>query len=271
MVKHKNYTSLFSDPAADPLGSEKAKELILQYDNDFRTQPSAPAINDLMLAVVESFKDEAIGGLATFTMERGEPMLEILTGIRRYGRTTENVGSPLLGEVFAHINDVGKSGIGSLICVDKTHFDIIHQNGVMVLEADWMEEKLSQDKSLKFIVDIKKDDDKVETIAGTQRIVYIPGRLIPFVIGRHLSPREAFLILYPQIKDKNLQKCCESLVNFLWIAATLKSTASKCAIAHKTAGVTNLSFDLALQTYMHESVILRDLPDLEPEVSTDLY
>ena len=102
MVKHKNYTSLFSDPAADPLGSEKAKELILQYDNDFRTQPSAPAINDLMLAVVESFKDEAIGGLATFTMERGEPMLEILTGIRRYGRTPENVGSRLLGEIFAY-------------------------------------------------------------------------------------------------------------------------------------------------------------------------
>ena len=125
-------------------------------------------------------------------MERGEPTLEILTGIRRYGRTTENVGSPLLGEVFAHINDVGKSGIGSLICVDKTHFDIIHQNGVMVLEADWMEEKLSQDTSLKFIVDIKKDDDKVETIAGTRRIVYIPGRLIPFVIGRHLSPRKTF-------------------------------------------------------------------------------
>jgi len=248
MVKHKNYTSLFSDPAADPLGSEKAKQLILQYDNDFRTQPSAPAINDLMLAVVESFKDEAIGGLATFTMERGEPTLEILTGVRLYGRTTENVGSPLLGEVFAYINDVGKTGMGSLVCVDKTHFDIIHQNGVMVLEADWMEEKLSQDKSLKFIVDIKKDDDKVETIAGTRRIVYIPGRLIPFVIGRHLSPREAFLILYPQIKDKNLQKCCESLVNFLRIAATLKSTASKCAIAFKTAGVTNLSFDSALQT-----------------------
>ena len=93
MVKHKNYTSLFSDPASDPLGSESAKQLILQYDYDFRTQPSALATNDLMLAVVESFKDQAIGGLATFTMERREPTLEILTGIRRYGRTTENVGS----------------------------------------------------------------------------------------------------------------------------------------------------------------------------------
>ena len=69
-------------------------------------------------------------------MERGEQTLKILTGIRRYSRTPKNVGSPLLGEVFAYINDVSKLGIDFLVCVDKTHFNIIHKNGVMVLEAD---------------------------------------------------------------------------------------------------------------------------------------
>ena len=99
----------------------------------------------------------------------------------------------------------------------------------------------------------------------------IPRKLILFVIGKHLSPGEAFLILYPQIKDKNLLGCCENLINFLRIAATLKTSAAKYAIVHKTAGVTNMSFDLALQTYMHELVLMWDLPDITPQVSTDLY
>ena len=83
-------------------------------------------------------------------MERGEPTLQILTGFHSYGKTIENVGSPLQGKVFAYLNDVSK-GNGFFICVDKTNFNIIHKNGVMVLEADWMEEKFGKDNSLNVI------------------------------------------------------------------------------------------------------------------------
>ena len=99
-MEHKTYTSLFSNPNEDPMGVKSAKVLLNQYNHDFRVQPKPLINNEMMLIVIENFKDQPVGGLATFTMERGELTLQILTGIRSYGRTPKNVGSPLIGKVF---------------------------------------------------------------------------------------------------------------------------------------------------------------------------
>ena len=105
-------------------------------------------------------------------MERGERTLQILTGFRSYGKMLNKSGSPLQGKFFPYLNDVN-NGNGLLFWVDKPNFNIVHQAGVMELQADWMEEKFGKDDSLKYIKDIKKEDDRVETITCECSTIYI--------------------------------------------------------------------------------------------------
>ena len=88
---HTTYASLFGDPDSNPLGSGNIKPLLTQYNYDFCDDANPLTKMKLLVAVVDNFKDQPIGGVATFTMKRGEPMLQILMGFHSYGKMIKNV------------------------------------------------------------------------------------------------------------------------------------------------------------------------------------
>ena len=48
--------------------------------------------------------------------------------------------------------------------------------------------------------------------------MFIPYQFASLVIGKELTAREAFKVLYPEIADANLEQACMPLLQFLMVA-----------------------------------------------------
>jgi len=75
-----------------------------------------------------------MGGILVFSLEASEPTLHVLVGLRKYGITTSNDGSPLRGKDFAFVDDV-KDGQAALTCFRGEYLEVVSKNRSNVLEV----------------------------------------------------------------------------------------------------------------------------------------
>ena len=70
--------------------------------------------------------------------------------------------------------------------------------------------------------------------------MYIPAVLLPFVLGRDLTPKRALLLLHPIIVSLDLLLECQPLLDFL-IAATTSGKGNEPPITVQTGAGTELT------------------------------
>lgn len=146
--------------------------------------------------------------------------------------TPGNQNSPLRGKDFAFLDDVDGRQT-ALVCFNRQHLEIVAKTGTNVLECNHMEQLLVGDAAIDIeLVPVVKDAAAQKQTVQTRGAMLFPPKLVPFVIGKYLTPRQAYLTLFPIIKDKGLLTECDHLVNFLRVGCT-STTAGPPLVAQK--------------------------------------
>jgi hypothetical protein len=265
MNEHSSYTSLYSDPRENPFGQgETRKPAIQHYIHEWRSDANPMDTATLTIAVVDQFTDHAVGGICIFVNDGdGNPKLEVLLGLRKY---TRNPGSPtslLFNQVFAYLNDV-EEGTGSLIGFDNSMLDMTDEVNVYAL--DHHKSKLIGDESIELFPTIADGAAQCETVK-TRKAMYIPYELVPYVLEKNLSPRQAFMVLHPVMEAAGLLTACKPLVDYLRVAGTLPTVGLAPEVIHDKAGRAIIA-ERGLLLFMKNQVLLRDLGGLRKRSST---
>jgi hypothetical protein len=264
MNEHSTYSTLYGDPRENPFGQgESRKPAIQHYIHEWRSVGTPSDTASLTVTVVDQFTDHAVGGIGIFVNDAdGNPKLEVLLGLRKY---TRNPGSPtslLFNQVFAYLNDI-EEGTGSLIGFDKDMLDMT--NEVNVYNVDHYKSKLIGDESIELFPIIDDDAAQRETVK-TRKAMYIPYELVPYVLDKNLSPRQAFMVLHPIMESAGLLTVCKPLVDYLRVAGTMPSVGNAPEVIHDKAGKAIIA-ERGLLLFMKNQVLLRDLGGLRKRAS----
>jgi hypothetical protein len=94
----------------------------------------------------------------------------------------------------------------------------------------------------------------------TRYVMPIPFKLVATLLGDEWSPRDFFMMVYPQLVARGLQVVCEALVNWMCISCTTRAAGEMISRAgHEAANVPRL--DQVLREHRHLMVLAR-LPSL---------
>jgi hypothetical protein len=119
--------------------------------------------------VIDQFTDHAVGGIGVFVNDGdGNPILEVLLGLRKYTRNPRSPTSLLFNQAFAYLNDI-EEGTGSLICFDNSMLDMTAEVNVYIV--DHHKAKLIGDESIELFPIVADGAAQSETVK-TRKAMY---------------------------------------------------------------------------------------------------
>jgi len=125
--------------------------------------------------------------------------------------------------------------------------------------------QLLEDKPTADLVGPIEDTAANKEVYRTRKAMFIPYPLVQFVLGKDLTAREAFEILYPVMLDNNWVSHYTKLLIFLMIASTQPNTTDLTpATALDTLGIGATTAPEVLAHRRHQ-VLCRWLPSLAPQ------
>ena len=207
VIKHKTYTSLYSDMNSDPMGmnddASKA-EKIAQYSTHWRTDDGPPTIVELKQTVTDHFADHNPGGIVMWVAGPGGiPVLKAMVGLKKYTSDPSCMSSLLFGHHYGLLGDV-EDGSGEII---KFDWDVLQPSpDVNVYKEKHHKKKLEDDTSIILMPPVKDADAQHETIS-VRNAMFVPYCLMQYVLDKDLNPREAFLLLFDIITASKLTGC----------------------------------------------------------------
>ena len=66
-------------------------------------------------------------------------------------------------------------------------------------------------------------DDGVTKKLGVLHFFFVPFEMMPLLLGKYLSPRQKFSLVYPWLESQGLLEACKSLANFVHVSNTKHS------------------------------------------------
>ena len=98
----------------------------------------------------------------------------------------------------------------------------------------------------------------------TRNSMYIPFPLIPYVIERDLTARQALSVLFPVIQDMGLEAACAPLLDYLVVASTMRAVEPHYPITVQLNEGTFPEGCRPVTAHRRKHILFRQLPDLEP-------
>jgi hypothetical protein len=98
-------------------------------------------------------------------------------------------------------------------------------------------------------------------LVRTRNLMCVPPRYVPLVLGRLLTPRDAYLRLSGAIRADGLEAACTPLLTYLRVACTLQTAALVPAVQRPAALV--LRVDATMYNHIRDSIVFRDFPRLQ--------
>jgi len=229
----------------------------------WRTDTAPLTAEALHKKVIRHFGGAAIGGIGVFvTKPDGQHRLGVLLGPRVYPGPL--VGdSPLADNTFGYQGDISKFGFGTLVQIQDELFAATEE--INVLTNDHHKTTLEGDATLDAVRPVTDNAPHSETVR-TRQSMYIPYELIPLLLGRSLTAREASLEVHTSLGGSYLRGAAQPLLRFLRVGGTL-GTGDVVKNVHPSIGPA-FRMDDGLQEYMHTRVIQRDLPHYREGAST---
>jgi len=99
----------------------------------------------------------------------------------------------------------------------------------------------------------------------TRQSMFIPYELCHLVVGKNITPREAWTILVPAIQAANLTTICQPLIVFLLVANTLPDGAQESLVQQSSPGVAGHPITPAVMQHRRDQVLHTQLPALRPQ------
>ena len=209
-----NYRELCLDPAQNPLGTEEElREAVAAQYAAWAPELSTDALREELLLDLGVRMGGGIGVMVDDATQPGGTLQVLHSLYKHAGR------DPHRGKVFAYLGDI--QGIDA----DVVEFDeALLEPTTEVIVADNIvrhQELLTLNPTHALVPAIGVPVARTQTLR-VRNSVYIPYSLMPFVLDKDLTARQAFETLIPIIQDQGLEAACAPLLNFLIVASTKK-------------------------------------------------
>ena len=208
------YEELCADPDQNPLGNGAA--MITAVRNQYLPwavdRPVAPLKDELLLDVGITMTG-VIGVMAQADAHAGGT-LQALHSLWKHGsRDTHR------GKIFASLGDVHE------IDIDVVEFDDqllnLTEEVIVAGSVARHQQLLLANPDLE-LVPSNATEVPLSRRIRTRNSVFIPFPLVPYMLEKDLTARQAFEILIPVIQSLGLEAACGPLIDFLIIASTSK-------------------------------------------------
>ena len=255
------YKAAFSN-ATNPFGDGADRVGPLQrIYHAWRSAAGPPNEADLLELTLNNFDDMNIGAIGVFVKDTdGDLRLRLIHGLKKYpGDIRTN--SPLVNQVFGYLDDVDE-GVAEVVAFDT---DVLALTGeVNVCTVAHHKAVLVADATIEIVTARADGDPQTDTIKA-RKSAFIPFDMVPLVIEKNLSPRQAFLVLHPYMEAAGTLAVSTPLVDFLRVAGTFHTGGAGPLNGHDEPGK-NTRIAKGLTRYMKKKVLFRDLPSLQPAV-----
>jgi len=209
--RHLSYKELCEDPFLNPNGKGDALKNITRWQyNDWATGAS---VEELLDNILMDHGWAMTGVIGAFVKSEGQGgRLQVIHGLLRHRPHGNN-----RKKIFAYLNDVAGIDI-----------DIVEPEARLLDVADPVTVYDTVDRQIQQFMDNEALELVPEHTAGaantrvvtTRLSMYIPYPLVPYVIGKELTPREALTTLVPIIRELELEPHVAPLMDFLLAAST---------------------------------------------------
>eukprot|EP00536_Pseudo-nitzschia_multiseries_P017062 jgi/Psemu1/49151/gm1.49151_g len=246
-----NYREYFQ--GARPFGEAPARHDVYQAIYTLFTETEGERLLPLLLDI---FNAQAIGGLGIFQEDAaGVDRLWVIHGLRRYpGTITQPFANR--GRAFGYIDNV-EGQEGELVQVDAALLSRAAASRVYLLAHH--EATISQHPDRDYIPAIPEGTAHTEMLQA-HKVCFLPFELVPLVLCRGLTSKQAFQVLQPHIHQQGLGDICKPLLDTLRAVGTQPTTLLG-AIRLLEPGP-SFRAEANLRAYMKRNVLLRDLPGL---------
>ena len=261
---HETYRSLCEDPDENPLGTgPNVPDDVAALFSPWLASTPAPLDRDALLAeVLLDIGGGPImnGGIGVFVEDASSDSgtLQVLHGVRRHPLRDNH-----RGQTYAYLGDV--QGVDITVVGFLPELLDITAEVRVAMDADQQMGMFAADEYLDVIPAFPVDDDAVTSRSvQTRKSMYIPYPLIPYVLDRDLTAKQALTTLIPVIQDLNLDEACGPLIDFLIVATTATSECHDTPVTVQIAAGLQPGRINSVQSERRSSVLHMQLPGIVP-------
>eukprot|EP00536_Pseudo-nitzschia_multiseries_P006462 jgi/Psemu1/15352/gm1.15352_g len=208
----------------------------------------------LLPLLLDLFNAQAIGGLGIFQEDAaGIDRLRVIHGLRRYPGTITQP-SANLGRSFGYIDDVEGQEC-ELVQVDAAMLSKAVASRVYLMAQH--EAAISQNPDRDYIPAIPEGIAHTEMLQ-VHKVCFLPFEIVPLVLCRGLTPKQAFQVLHHHILQQGLVDVCKPLLDTLQAVGTQPTTLLGTIWLLEPGP--SFQAEVSLCAYMKKNVLLRDLP-----------
>eukprot|EP00536_Pseudo-nitzschia_multiseries_P002439 jgi/Psemu1/5551/gm1.5551_g len=239
-----SYAEYFQATASPFGGSAKRNEA---YNTIFGYFSHASTPQPLLEQLLNLFEAQAVGALRIFVIDaRGEPCLRLVNGIRKYpGPLAQPSPNKDKDKSFGYLDDIeGKAG--ELVLADTDMLSQTTASRVLSLEHH--------------MAALVPEGTGHSELIRAHKAFFIPFDLVPFLLGKGLSPCQAMEILHPKLNHGGLVGTCAPLFDTLRVAGTAHTVPTGNPMLLQPGPP--FQIEPCLTNYMKHKVMYRDLPSL---------
>eukprot|EP00536_Pseudo-nitzschia_multiseries_P014700 jgi/Psemu1/39816/gm1.39816_g len=210
------YSECFLQATASPFGSSPAERneaynTILGYFSPASTPQS------LLEQLLNLFEDQAVGALGIFVADAlGKPRLRLVHDLQKYPIPLVQ-HSPDTDKAFDYLDDIEGEAGELVVLVDSDMLSQTTASRVLSLEHHMAELYAHQQRPS---IPVVQEGTGHSELIRAHKAFFIPFDMVPFLIGKGLSPRQAMGILYLQLNHAGLVVTCAPLFDTLRVAGT---------------------------------------------------
>jgi len=197
--EHDTFLELFADPSHDPLAGQPAN-LVEEYFHRWRVKVRPPSTKTLHDDILTDF-DSNIGAIGFFVKDAksSSGVLKVCHGFKRHpgapGQSSVNRGKTSMYE-------------GDALGIDIATYEFDESQLAVTDEVQTCKDparhlQLLEDEPSTDLVGPIEDAAANKEVYRTRKAMFIPCPLVQFVLGKDITAREAFEILYPVILDNS--------------------------------------------------------------------
>ena len=260
----RSYAEFFSEPSNNPLGTDPTdgyREIFTRW----RVDNNPPSAAELHRDVLTDF-DSTIGAVGYFVKDShsGSGILKVAHGFRPFAGLPGRP-SPHRGATFAYVGDVVAE-------TDIETFKVAEEQFGMVTETRCA----STPERHQELFNAEPDEDLVgpidqssqaQQMIKTRKSMFIPFVLVEYVLGKDLSAREAFEILWPVIQTNNMRDVAKPLVKWLMVAATKHNARREPRTVNDELGE-GMTGAADILSDRRKRILYQHLPGLQPTPAT---
>jgi len=265
----KTFGELFQDATKDPFGTlatatkHAAYKKIYAHFNAAEEHGIVPEASATLTEITHLFEAEPIGGIAFFLQTEEGHRLRIAHGLRKY-QPRASVSTSYARREFAYLGEA-RQGRCQLIQLAANMFNVT--DSFRVLPPAGHAATLETDMAREYVPVLTDEDGVTENLRARQSC-FVPFELMPFLLGKNLSPRQTFSLVYSWLEAQGLLDTCKPLADFVRVSNTRHATLTGDMPGTGLSAPGSLyQPEVDLELYMERMVLHRDLTGLNAPVT----